>query len=194
MDGAAGGIRRIADALGRPVIAYIKAEGFLTPALAAKLVADGAACAIKYAIVRPDPATDRVLEELVDKMDRSLIISGIGERPVIDHWTAFGLRAFTSGSVCVAPALSTAIKRALEAGDIARAEALRAHFLPLEDLRDHISPLRVLHEAVDQAGIAATGPMLPMLTRLGEADAGRVKSAAKALLAQDNEAPAQAAE
>jgi dihydrodipicolinate synthase/N-acetylneuraminate lyase len=96
--------------------------------------------------------------------------------------------------VCVAPALSTAIKHALEAGDIARAEALRAHFLPLEDLRDHISPLRVLHEAVDQAGIAATGPMLPMLTRLGEADAGRVKSAAKALLAQDNEAPAQAAE
>ena len=73
------------------------------------------------------------------------VISGIGERPAITHWTRFGLRAFTSGAVCIAPALSTAILRALQAGDIATAGTIRSQFLPFEDLRDAHSPLRVLH-------------------------------------------------
>ena len=42
------------------------------------------------------------------------MISGIGERPAIAHWKHFGLRAFTSGSVCVGPRGSTAILAALK--------------------------------------------------------------------------------
>lgn len=187
-EGAETGIRRAADALGRPVIAYVKNEGYLEPGQLGRLVADGVVCAVKYAIVRADPAEDAFLSGLVEAVDASRIISGIGERPVITHWTRFGLNAFTSGSVCVAPALSTRIKRALEAGDIEAATTVRELFLPLEDLRDAISPIRVLHEAVAQAGIAETGPMLPMLSRLGPEDAERVRVEAKALVEENNAA------
>ncbi len=161
--GVATGLRRLADRYGKPIVAYIKAEGYLTPADAAALVHDGVACAVKYAIVRDDPAEDAFLAELVEKAGPERIISGIGERPVIDHFTTFSLRAFTSGSVCVAPSLSTAILRALTRGDADTARRLREHFIELEDLRDGHSPLRVLHEAVRLAGIADTGPMLPFL-------------------------------
>ncbi len=123
-----------------------------------------------------------------------MVISGIGERPVIDHWTRFGLRAFTSGSVCVAPALSTAILRALQAGDIARAAALRELFIPLEDLRDAHSPMRILHEAVRLAGIAETGTMLPLSANIDDpAILGALAPAARALRAANDGHPAQAA-
>ena len=78
---------------------------------------------------------------------------------------------------------------ALKAGDVARATALREKFLPLEDLRDGSSPLRVLHAAVAAAGIAETGPLLPFLSDISDPalleDIGR---AARALLAQNEEA------
>ena len=41
--------------------------------------------------------------------------------------------------------------------------------MPLEDLRDGISPLRVLHAAVHLAGIADTGPLLPYLANVTDA-------------------------
>ncbi|RMF01745.1 MAG: dihydrodipicolinate synthase family protein, partial [Alphaproteobacteria bacterium] len=128
--GVATGIRRFSDAIGRPVILYIKREGYITPEDAGRLAADGIIAGIKYAIVREDPTDDAYLTRLIETVDRNLIISGIGERPVIVHWQKFGLRSFTSGSCCVAPALSTAILKALQAGDIARAEEIRAKFIP----------------------------------------------------------------
>jgi 4-hydroxy-tetrahydrodipicolinate synthase len=166
--GVATGLRRIADVYGRPIVAYVKDLGYAEPADLGRLAKDGVIAAIKYAIVRDDPAEDAYLSELLTQVDPSLVVSGIGERPVIAHWTKFGLRAFTSGSVCVGPALTTGILRALQTGDVARAEALRAHFLPLEDLRDAHSPMRVLHEAVRLAGIAETGPMLPMMANIDD--------------------------
>jgi dihydrodipicolinate synthase/N-acetylneuraminate lyase len=166
--GVAMGLRKIADAYGKPIIAYVKDLGYVEPADLARLAEDGVLAAIKYAIVLDDPTEDPFLEDLLARVDRSLLISGIGERPAIAHWTTFGLRAFTSGSVCVAPALSMAILRALQAGDEAQAESIRTLFLPLEDLRDRHSPLRVLHEAVRLAGIAETGPLLPMLANISD--------------------------
>jgi dihydrodipicolinate synthase/N-acetylneuraminate lyase len=180
--GVATGLRRIADAFGRPIIAYVKDLGYVEPADLGRLAKDGVIAAIKYAIVRDDPAEDAYLSELLDQVDPSLVISGIGERPVIAHWTKFGLRAFTSGSVCVGPALTMGILRALQAGEVARAEALRAHFIPLEDLRDKHSPMRVLHEAVRLAGIADTGPMLPMMANIEDrATLDAIAAAARAL-------------
>jgi 4-hydroxy-tetrahydrodipicolinate synthase len=157
--GVARGLGKLASRYGKPVIAYVKDEGYIDNADLAALVKEGSVCAVKYAIVRPDPRQDAVLADLVQRMGPDLIISGIGERPVIDHFRSFGLRAFTSGSTCVAPALSNRIREALHAGDDKTAAATRELFMPLEDARDAHSPIRILHSAVELAGIAPTGPI-----------------------------------
>jgi len=167
--GVATGIRRLAEAYGKPLIAYVKDDGFIDAADLGKLVADGAVCAVKYAVVRDDPKIDPYLEAILSHVDRSLVISGIGERPAIDHLTAFGVAAFTSGCVCVAPGQSMALLRAIKRNDLVEAQRLRSLFIPLEDLRDAYSPLRVLHDAVRLAGIADTGPMLPFLSNIDDA-------------------------
>lgn len=184
-EGSVRAISLFAEAYGRPVIVYIKSDHFLTPLLVAQLVDAGIVAAVKYGTVRADPGADPFLAELVDRMDRTLIVSGIGERPAIVHLRDFGLQGFTSGSVCVAPRGSTAILAALKARDYATAESLREAYLPLEDLRDELSPIRALHEAVTLAGIADMGPMLPHLSNLPASDHPRLKAAAAALLAHD---------
>ncbi|HTJ57670.1 MAG TPA: dihydrodipicolinate synthase family protein [Devosiaceae bacterium] len=184
--GVATGLRKIADLYGRPIIAYVKALGYITPADLAAVVADGAVCAIKYAVVQQDPAVDPYLEELVQLVDVRRMVSGIGERPAIAHLTRFGLNGFTSGSVCVAPGMSTGMLRALKAGRVDEAARLQQNFIPLEDLRDSHSPLRVLHAAVAAAGIAETGPLMPFLSNLDDQKVlAAVAEAAKALLAAD---------
>jgi dihydrodipicolinate synthase/N-acetylneuraminate lyase len=192
--GVAIGIRKLADAYGKPVIAYVKDEGYVEAADMGRLVKDGAVCAIKYAIVHDNPKDDAFLSELVNCVDRGKIISGIGERPAIDHLTKFGLQAFTSGSVCIAPGLSMALLRAIKRNDLKEAERIRALFIALEDQRDKHSPLRVLHDAVRLAGIANTGPMQPYLTGFTDpAILGAIEKAAKDLLAADRSATAKAA-
>lgn len=182
--GAASGIRKLADRYGKPVIAYVKDEGYIHNADVAALVKDGAVCAVKYAIVRNDAKEDAVLADLVQKMGTDLIISGIGERPVIDHFRTFGLRAFTSGSTCVAPALSNRIRVALHANDDATAKATRELFIPLEDARDKYSPIRILHAAVELAGIARTGPIGEFLSTIDDkAVLDKLAGIAKDLLA-----------
>lgn len=184
-DGAERAIRAFADAFGRPVIVYIKSEGFLTPMHVERLAVAGVVAAVKYAIVRDDPARDPFLAELVQRIDRTRVVSGIGERPAIVHLREFGLAGFTSGSVCIAPRGSMALLAALRAHDDATAERVRTAYIPLEDLRDALSPIVVLHEAVTLAGIADMGPILPMLSNLAVAEHPRVRAAAMALLAHD---------
>jgi dihydrodipicolinate synthase/N-acetylneuraminate lyase len=184
-EGSARAIHLFAEAYGRPVIVYIKSETFLTPALVAQLVDAGIVAAVKYGTVRRDPSDDPYLTELVDRVDRTLIVSGIGERPAIVHLRDFGLQGFTSGSVCVGPRGSMRLLAALKAHDYAKAEALREAYLPLEDLRDALSPIRALHDAVTLAGIADMGPMLPQLTNLPATEHPRLAAAAAALLAHD---------
>jgi dihydrodipicolinate synthase/N-acetylneuraminate lyase len=192
--GVATGIRKLADIYGKPVIAYVKDDGYIDAAHIGKLEADGAICAVKYAIVRDDPKSDPFLEDLLSVVNGDIVISGIGERPAIDHLTQFGLCAFTSGSVCVGPASSTAMLKALKRGDINEASRLRELFMPLEDLRDGISPLRVLHAAVHLAGIADTGPLQPYLANITDAkQLADIERAAKALLAADKQTLAKAA-
>lgn len=184
-DGAERAIRAFADAFGQRVIVYVKAEGYVTPANLERLVSAGVVAGIKYAIVRDNPAADPFLAELVERVDRNLIVSGIGERPAVVHLREFRLAAFTSGSVCVAPRGSTRILAALRSSDFATAEELRNAYLPLENLRDALSPIRVLHDAVTLAGIADMGPMLPQLTNLPPAEHPRLRDVARALLAHD---------
>jgi dihydrodipicolinate synthase/N-acetylneuraminate lyase len=183
--GVATALRRFADRLGKPIIAYVKGLGYIEPATLGKLARDGVICAIKYAIVRDDPKKDAYLDELVQHVSRDMIISGIGERPAIVHLRDFGLKCFTSGSVCVAPRGSTRILALLKAKRWEDAEKIRAAYIPLEDQRDARGPIRVLHDALTLAGIADMGPMLPMISNLDPSERAAVQAAAAALLAYD---------
>src|SRR5437867_3497695 len=81
--------------------------------------------------------------------------------------------------------LGHGIFRAGGAGDWTAAEALRARFIPLEDKRDAWGPARVLHAALDLAGVARTGPIPPFVSPLGEAPRTELAPVARALLAQE---------
>ncbi len=183
--GVAEGVRRFVDAAGVPALLYVKHDGFIEPEDVAALDREGLISAIKYATVRSDPAADPSLRRLVGVVDPGKIISGIGEQPAIIHLRDFGLGGFTSGCVCVAPRLSQALLAAVRRGDFPAAERIRDVFSPLEDLRNAINPIRVLHQAVASAGIAATGPLLPLLSTVEAADVPPIAAAATALLAAD---------
>ncbi len=184
--GVATGIRRFVEAAGIPALVYIKHDGFIEPEDVAALDRDGLISAIKYATVRTDTSRDDYLRRLIQVVDPRKIISGIGEQPAIIHLRDFGLGGFTSGCVCVAPRLSQAMLAAMRHGDWTEAERIRQLFKPLEDLRNAIHPIRVLHAAVDAAGIARTGPLLPLLSNVEPKDQPAIAAAAKSLLALNN--------
>jgi dihydrodipicolinate synthase/N-acetylneuraminate lyase len=181
------GIRRFVDAAGIPALLYLKNDGYIDIPEIARLASSRVISGIKYAIVRPDAANDPFLMALCDAVDRRLIISGMGEQPAIVHMRDFKLPGFTAGVINIAPALFTAMLKAIRAGDYATAERVTNICRPLEDLRNLISPVRVLHEAVRLCGIADTGPLLPLLSNLDPADHPRVGEAAKALLAANRQ-------
>lgn len=176
------GFRRFVEFIERPAVLYIKEEGYISPDGAAELLDEGLVSFIKYAIVRDDPSEDDFLARLQDKVDSSRICSGIGEQPAFVHMTKFGCSGYTSGCVCVNPALSQRMLAAIGAKDYDMAEHIRRKFLPLEDLRNEINPIRVLHEAISLSGIAETGPHLPLLSGISETAQSRVKAAATNLL------------
>lgn len=168
------GIREVAERAGIPLILYLKDLGNFGSDLEAgldvvgRMVDEGLCAWIKYAVVREDPREDQYLQSLLTRVDRSRVVSGIGERPAIVHMRDWGLPGFTTGSGCILPAMSRLIHEACAAGDYATASTLREKFLPLEDLRDAWGPARVLHHATELAGIAATGPIPPFVSGLNE--------------------------
>ena len=180
--GVATGFRKFVEGFGKKAVLYIKFEGFLEPETVKTLVDDGLVSWVKYAIVREDPAVDPYLEKLVDLVDPNLLVSGIGEQPAITHLEKFGLASFTTGCGCIDPARSMAMLRALQTGEIQAAETIRLEFKPLEDLRNAINPIRVLHDAFTASAIADTGPALPLMSNLEQADYDRVKVEAVKLL------------
>jgi dihydrodipicolinate synthase/N-acetylneuraminate lyase len=181
------GLKRASDAYGKPLIVYLRAEDYLSVEALGQLVDEGRVCAIKYAVDRKDPARDPYLARLVDRVGAERIVSGMGERPAVAHLSVFGLAGFTSGSVCIAPRSSSALLAAMKRGDTARAERIRALFLPMEDLRDRLNQIRVLHDAVTFSGIADMGPILPMLSNIEPEYHDAIRKAAQALRAADAE-------
>lgn len=190
--GLEAGLREIASAAGVGLILYLKDEANFGADkeagldVVARLVAEKICVGIKYAVVRQDPRQDAYLEALLRRVDRRFVISGIGERPAVVHLRDFGLPGFTTGSGCLAPALSNEVFAACCRGDFARAETLRESFLPLEDLRDAWGPARVLHAAIDIAGVARTGPIPPFVSPLAEERRARLGPVAQELLLREN--------
>jgi dihydrodipicolinate synthase/N-acetylneuraminate lyase len=183
--GVAGGVRRFAEALGKPVVLYLKHDGYLAVDAARRLMDDGLVAWIKYAVVREDAAQDDLLRQLVEAVDPRRIVSGMGEQPALVHMRDFRLVSFTSGCVCVAPGLSTKMLRAIQTQDYALAARILERFRPLEELRNRIHPIRVLHRAVSLAGIADTGPILPLLNDIDGEDLPRIRQAAVQLLEEN---------
>src|SRR2546427_6093012 len=166
------GYRDIAEAADAELIIYLKDErnfGVNRESgldAVARQVHDGVCIGIKYAVVRGDPARDAYLEALLSRVDRKFVISGIGERPAVVHLRDWKLPGFTTGSGCIAPRLSRMLFEACARQNFDQAEALRAEFIPLEDLRDAWGPAKVLHSAIELAGIAKTGPVPPFVSSL----------------------------
>jgi dihydrodipicolinate synthase/N-acetylneuraminate lyase len=181
-EGVRNAVPRIAEKAGIPLVLYVKDQGYVTPAVVRALVDTGVISWIKYAVVRDNTAEDPLLAAIVDEVGTDLLVSGIGEQPVPAHWNHFGIRSYTSGCVCVAPALSQRMLLAMRAGDVAAAEKIRLLFRPLETLRNANGPIAVLHLAVALAGIAKTGPMLPLLTDVAEGIHNDIQAAALKLL------------
>lgn len=186
------GYREIAEAAGNQLLVYLKDErNFGDDRLAgldavARLVDDGICLGIKYAVVRERPEEDWYLDELLTRVDRRFVISGIGERPAVTHLEKWKLPGFTTGSGCIAPLLSQQIFEACRNDKFDRALALREMFLPHEDLRDAWGPARVLHHAVDLAGIAKTGPILPYLSPLSAEQLRQLDSVSKTLMSNNH--------
>lgn len=181
--GIATGVRHMAEKLGKPIVLYLKFDRWLAPSIIKSLEADGVISWIKYAVVLDDPANDPYAKEVMQVFPKERMVSGIGEQPAIEHVHDMGMQGFTSGCVCVAPAKSMEMMHAIHAGDLAKAESIKKWFSPLEDLRNEINPIRVLHHAVEAAGIAKTGPLLPMLSGLSDGEVAKISSAVQSMLA-----------
>jgi dihydrodipicolinate synthase/N-acetylneuraminate lyase len=189
--GLEAGLREIADAAGMGLILYLKEEnnfGLDKEAgldVVARLVDAKICVAIKYAVVREDPRQDPYLDSLLKRVDRRLVVSGIGERPAVVHMRDFKLPGFTTGSGCLAPALSQSVYDACTKAEYGSAEDLRGQFLPLEDKRDGWGPARVLHAAIELAGVIATGPIPPFISPLSPVQREELAPVARELHARE---------
>jgi dihydrodipicolinate synthase/N-acetylneuraminate lyase len=191
--GLEAGLREVAEAAGLGLILYLKEESSFGGDKAAgldavaRLVDSGICVGIKYAVVRTDALDDSYLEALLERVDRKFVISGMGERPAVAHLKGFDLPGFTTGSGCLAPALSQGLYEACVAKDWAAAEDLRRPFLPLEDQRDAWGPARVLHAALELSGVATTGGIPPFVTAISDKQRAELEPTARTLLARERE-------
>ena len=185
--GVEAGLTRIADTAGIPLTLYIKSEDYVDVDTLARLVDRGTLIAVKYAIVRENPANDPYLHRLLESVSPSRVISGMGERPALTHVRDFGLAAWTTGSGCIASHAVMGLLAAAKEGRAADAERLYNAFMPLETLRDNVSLIRVLHDAITFAGIADMGSMLPLLSQTPVEHHPAVAQAARELLTFERE-------
>ncbi|WEY41445.1 dihydrodipicolinate synthase family protein [Paraburkholderia sp. SUR17] len=181
------GLTRIADIAGIPLTLYVKSEDYVDVDTLARLVDRGTLIAVKYAVVRDDPGDDAWLRRLLQSVSRAKVISGMGERPALVHVRDFGLASWTTGSGCIAPRAVMALLRAAQQNGLGEAAGIYDAFMPLETLRDEISLIRVLHDAVTFSGIADMGAMLPLLSSTPASDHANIQAAAQALLAFEQE-------
>ncbi|MBM3876533.1 MAG: dihydrodipicolinate synthase family protein [Verrucomicrobia bacterium] len=181
------GLREFAEASETKLILYLKEENSFGADkdagldAVARLVRDGVCVAIKYAVVRANPAEDTYLAALLERVKSKFVISGIGERPAVCHMRDWKLPGFTTGSGCIAPRPSQDIFEACSAGDFDKAQAIREKFIAHEDLRDQWGPAKVLHHAVELSGIAKTGPTPPFLSVLNAQQQEQIAPVARAL-------------
>ncbi|RUR57281.1 dihydrodipicolinate synthase family protein [Vreelandella populi] len=191
--GFARSVRDFVQASGTQAILYMKSDGYLSNDVIESLVADGSLFSVKYAIPRENTAIDPVLDDLISAIGTERIVSGFGEPPALPHLEHHKLSGFTAGCVCIAPSLSQAFLRSLQARDFSTARTQLKTFGALEALRDAGDPIRVLHTAVTLSGIADMGAPLPFLTEAEDSLHPQIETAARELLAAEMQARSIAA-
>lgn len=184
-DGLMSALRRFAEKSQSPIILYVKTADYMSPKAIRRLVDDKIVFAVKYAVICHYPNEDDYLRRLGEHISARHIVSGLGELPAVAHLQKFRLISFTTGSGTIAPRASTALFSALKHKKYRVAQEVCAAFVPLENCRTSINPIRVLHEAVRLCGIADTGPVLPLLHNLDQKDHDKVRIAAQQLLAYE---------
>jgi dihydrodipicolinate synthase/N-acetylneuraminate lyase len=192
-EGVEAGLKRVVDTAGIPLTLYIKSENYVDIDTLARLVDSGTLIAVKYAIVRENPADDPYLRRLLQSVNPARVVSGMGERPALTHLRDFGLAAWTTGSGCIAPhTVSTLLKIARDPSRAAQAQSLYDACMPLETLRDQWSLICVLHDAVTMTGVADMGTILPLLSSTKQQHHAEIAAAANALLAFERDFAAKA--
>jgi dihydrodipicolinate synthase/N-acetylneuraminate lyase len=181
-EGVEAGLTRIVDAAGIPLTLYIKRENYVDVDTLARLVDRGTLIAVKYAIVRDNPADDVYLRRLLASVSPSKVLSGMGERPALVHVRDFGMAAWTTGSGCIAAHSVMALLHATKENRMAEAQRIYDAFMPLETLRDDISLIRVLHDAMTFSGIANMGTITPLLSATPVEHHAKIDAATQALL------------
>ena len=163
-DGTEAAVRDFVRRSGIPAILYLRSAGYLRPEQIAALMDEGLVVALKYAVETGDLSRDATLDEILALVARERIVSGIGEIAAITHLRTFGLAGFTAGAVCIAPRRAMAVLRALQGGEFDTAIGLVEAIRPLEELRIAHGPVRVIHDAVTQSGVADMGRLTPHLS------------------------------
>lgn len=174
--GLATGMRRLSDAAGVPLVGYVRSANYMPSANMKELVADGVLCAVKYAVEDHDPSDDPYLAAICDAIGPDLVVSGMGERPALTHMRHYHIAGFTSGAICLAPELSMRMLVLAKSGDFMSAEAVREVFVPLEDLRERIGPVPVLHAVMELSGIAQMGPLQPFQAPVDASHLAEIKA------------------
>jgi 4-hydroxy-tetrahydrodipicolinate synthase len=186
-EGVEAGLTRLVDTAGMPLTLYIKSENYVALDTLARLIERGTLLAVKYAIVHDNPANDPYLRRLLQFVPAGKVVPGMGERPALIHLRKFGLAAWTTGSGCIAPRMVMALLQAVRSGDTNTAQRLHDAFLPLETLRDDISLIRVLHDAITFSKIADIGPILPLLSSTPREHHAKIDHATQVLLALERQ-------
>lgn len=185
--GVAEAIRRFTDSFGNGVILYVKRQDYLSPETLSALVEDGSVIFVKYAVERDDPSSDDYLKAIVNAVGAELIGSGMAEPPLRSHLLEFGLSTFTSGGVCIAPTVSSALRSAFAKTDLELADKLIQPFLQFERLRAKYNSTAVIHAAISLAGIAEMGPLLPMLCNAPDVILDEIRESVDALVDSERE-------
>jgi 4-hydroxy-tetrahydrodipicolinate synthase len=158
----------IAEAVDLPLVAYVRSD--LVPLdEMVRLASHPAVAGVKFASTN----TMRFAECVrATKGTDATWICGLAESWALPFY-ALGGKGFTSGLVNVAPELSLAVWRALEAGDYAKARGYVDSIAPFENMRtkhNNGANVTVVKEALRLRGAEVGAVRLPGLPELEEAD------------------------
>ena len=171
--GLEAGIREIADAAGMPLILYLKSEDGFGANKDAGLDAVGRL--VERRRRRRDQVRGRPRRPAARPVSRRPARARRSPARHQRHGRAAGGRAPARLRAARlhdrlrlhgAGAVQRAVRPRASTSDWAAAEASAPTFMPLEDVRDAWGPARVLHAAVELAGIASTGPIPPFVIAL----------------------------
>jgi dihydrodipicolinate synthase/N-acetylneuraminate lyase len=184
--GVATGVRKLAEAAGKPLMIFFKSPEYLGAEDIAALLKDGVLCGVEYGIAPDADGRSPHLEKLLDQLGSAeRLIDGAGEITIVGN-SKFGIRGYTSGTGLLAPRLSMGLLAAVRKGDRARIEQLSLPFRDFDSVRALYSAIPVVHAALGFAGIAETGPMGPFFdTDYDDDTKAHITRVAKALLQAD---------